>query len=768
LEQETATHGADVFSADGREWLRLVGGSTYNSSAGNYIGVVSSTTSFVEVVGYFSGVNLIAHTDETNRHYEYKIDGGSETSFDTFETSVDTPLGSRYVDAGSVLSVVTGQTLGIHTFKIRLEDANDKLFLFGIELIVQDTTSTANRSKIQIPSQDVVSYGKKFTVSGTPHYDPFNGFTSGNLAAVQALGIDTDTSLGLSKWLPSDAATTYYRPFNGGRVVKWVDSSGVIKTSVNMMPPNAKSIANSASPTNAFATRTTASHFGTNNAMNSFEAGTDLDSDQLSEVAKIFHFREFGNGGANAGTGGANYADASMLSGGDDIAFVMDDGLSSLSADDVEVHTDTSTGLSCQNVDDFIFITFIGTGFSLKQIRTAQTPTDQYTITVDGVDVKTGQVFTGTSQFHIAQNLPYGSHIIKLKKTYSNYYSHLESFTFYQPKKPPIPEDAVVLADYMLMADFVAQTSSGAQYISKGVRRQNISRDVFCDEGDNGAFTFELNVNNAGGFALKLADGSASSDTAMTMRIPSFATNYVHRAYKNDTYAKLFIDTTDNDSNATKDNTEGYDSYAYLTNNLELGVYKFGANAANGYNGFTSGFDIATPIHTSSHYQTFETPFLHELVGGDRNMEQNNLVVSSDGKTWDEVTRNKDYLGSNLVLSATNTTNTTWDNTIVLDDWRGVARNKTRFNKDSWAIAYDRLICLKDGVYEMQTTGAFDTHQEIKINGDGAGSTLGADGTHSGITLIKELKRGDYIQLIGDFGASSSERYSHFNIKRIS
>ena len=29
---------------------------------------------------------------------------------------------------------------------------------------------------------------------------------------------------------------------NGGRVVKWVDSSGNIKTSVNMMPPEADSI----------------------------------------------------------------------------------------------------------------------------------------------------------------------------------------------------------------------------------------------------------------------------------------------------------------------------------------------------------------------------------------------------------------------------------------------------------------------------------------------------------------------------------------------
>ena len=29
---------------------------------------------------------------------------------------------------------------------------------------------------------------------------------------------------------------------------------------------------------------------------------------------------------------------------------------------------------------------------------------------------------------------------------------------------------------------------------------------------------------------------------------------------------------------------------------------------------------VATQIHTSSHYQTFETPYLKELVGGDRNM----------------------------------------------------------------------------------------------------------------------------------------------------
>ena len=111
--------------------------------------------------------------------------------------------------------------MGIHTISIfRNTDADSPAF--GIELIAQDTTSTANKSKIQIPSQNVVSYGKKFTVSGTPHYDPFNGFTSGTDISSN---IDTATSLGMSNWKVS---STWYRPFNGGRVVKWVDSSGNI------------------------------------------------------------------------------------------------------------------------------------------------------------------------------------------------------------------------------------------------------------------------------------------------------------------------------------------------------------------------------------------------------------------------------------------------------------------------------------------------------------------------------------------------------------
>ena len=55
------------------------------------------------------------------------------------------------------------------------------------------------------------------------------------------------------------------------------------------------------------------------------------------------------------------------------------------------------------------------------------------------------------------------------------------NYTFHQPKRPPIPEDGlIVLADYMLYADFKPQTTAGTTgLISKGARTTNFSRDVF-------------------------------------------------------------------------------------------------------------------------------------------------------------------------------------------------------------------------------------------------------------------------------------------------
>ena len=221
------------------------------------------------------------------------------------------------------------------------------------------------------------------------------------------------------------------------------------------MPPNAKSIADSSSLTNATAKANASASNDT--FYPTFEAHTtDVNEDQLHEVAKTFHHREFGNGSANEGTGGANYADASMLNTNDDIAYVMDDGLTSLSGNNVYNNGGTRQSLRWNNGsnDDAWYLTFIGTGVTRRAKQHAQVT------------------------HHVAQNLPYGTHILKGYRgssgTNTNYaidgvvvgdiadgtYAEVHELTVHQPKKPPIPEEACILMDVMLMADFVAQTTA--------------------------------------------------------------------------------------------------------------------------------------------------------------------------------------------------------------------------------------------------------------------------------------------------------------------
>ncbi len=466
LEQETATHGEEIFSLDGRENIRVgnfPSGSNYmvNNHWGNFFSSNRAGT-FLEITGYFNDINIIIRSyTASSKTLAITVNGVTAHSALDLKSTADSPLNvSRYVSVGmlrniditSSSSLSSDTALGINTIKFTMP-ATDIDF-HGIELIAQDTSSTANKSKIQIPSQNVVSYGKKFTVSGTPHYDPFNGFT--NSSSLHSAFVDTATSLGLSsapgssaKWAIS--STNNIRPYNGGRVVIWVDSSGTIKTSVNMMPPNAQNIGPTASNeiTTPSATNTTTTP----------NMSDDAVDHSLSEVAKTFYGREFGNGAANGGTG-ATWADASMITtanqSAQNVAYVMDDGLTSHSGFGVHHHSNIALGPEQEN--KYHFFTFIGTGVSYNSLD------------------------NGPAYIDVAQNLPYGTHILKLERgansaspiptiididgvevttSEATTKGEVKEITFHQPKKPPIPEDAVVLADYMLMADFIPFSTAG-------------------------------------------------------------------------------------------------------------------------------------------------------------------------------------------------------------------------------------------------------------------------------------------------------------------
>jgi hypothetical protein len=342
---------------------------------------------------------------------------------------------------------------------------------------------------------------------------------------------------------------------------------------------------------------------------------------------------------------------------------------------------------------------------------------------------------------------------------------------------PPIPEDAVVLADYMLMADYVKQTDVEPTEISKGVRYCSGSRDHFCDVS-GGTLNGNVVINTNSQYGLTGGKTPDSPNTA-SWKLPFFGTTgqACVEAASSGQVVKLGGATATKTllaSEAGGDNENNQITISGNTNgDVTLGLTNIETTGLTGSNRFYA-HHVVTPIHTSSHYQTFETPFLHELVGGDRNMEQTNLVVTPDGKTWDEVTRDVSYIG-NVCVSTTENTDFA-DATVIFTEWRGNDTGDDAtydlYNKD-FAIAYDRLICLKDGAYTISAKTIEDTVSyalQLYLNGTAAANLLhrsyqGATGFegHS-YSMTIPLKRGDY--LITKGGWHGNTDYSRFEITK--
>ena len=773
LEQETAIHGKTVHSVDGRDWIRTVSNSSKKWDIENADDGVSlrantdATGMFIEVTGYFNDYNFLGVTSTDRVHDVDLIVNGTESinSANIDDTTVNSPLKNRMLSAaslinvGSVLATSLGTTPKINTLKMLIGSSGQYVRWHGCELIAQDRTSVTTRSQIQIPSQNVVSYGKKFTISGTPHYNPFAFKTDGTTAWASgdhngtawpigtgsSANIDTATSLGLDAWV----STNYYKPYNGGRVVWWVDSSGTLKCSVNMMPPNARSGRGTAINEKGDDSAGTTSAAVANNTYLPTFTDQAIDHSQ-AEVAKTFHWREFGNGAANGGTGAA-YADTSMLSTSDDTAYVMDDGLTTFVGDNGSA---SNNDYLPDATNDIWYNTFIGTGFSHT---TSHLAPDTY---------------------DIAQNLSYGTHVISGYRradgaqyyevdgsgnldiaagTYA--YASISEVTIYQPKMPPIPDNSVVVADYMLCADWVAMGDAETKHISKGARRISASRDVFYDRDSGSSTITSVHLAQyAFNFGLRITAGAGN---VVSCDLPVFSDKFAVYAedISSTDYTLAFGGTASTITSLDNSVDDDTDACVGPSSSTALGVNKIELNVPTNHH--FHAFDAAGIIHTSSHYQTFETPFLHELVGGDRNMEQHNLIVTPDGKTWNEVTRDTSYIGNQVCNMATDTT-TTWATVVIFDDWRGEMSsrpNRNLFNKD-FAIAYDRLICLVDGQYkleaDMYVSGTGDQYSNWQVNATYASTEGRIEGISGGTRLapnaIVFLKRGDYVQLIGEYG----------------
>jgi hypothetical protein len=138
-------------------------------------------------------------------------------------------------------------------------------------------------------------------------------------------------------------------------------------------------------------------------------------------------------------------------------------------------------------------------------------------------------------------------------------------------------------------------------------------------------------------------------------------------------------------------------------------------------------------------------------------MEQTNLVVTPDGKTWDEVTRDVSYIGKDKVSFYTRDGgDVTTGVKVVWDFTRGLIDSQHAGQKGT-CIAYDRVIILEDGMYDIYfqgkpTNAGDDGELLLSING-GLTTVASAGSLDTGkrVSVVAQtsvlLKRGDYIQV---------------------
>ena len=150
-------------------------------------------------------------------------------------------------------------------------------------------------------------------------------------------------------------------------------------------------------------------------------------------------------------------------------------------------------------------------------------------------------------------------------------------------------------------------------------------------------------------------------------------------------------------------------------------------------------------------------------------MEQHNLIVTPDGKTWDEVTRDTSYIGNMVVSITTNTTHA--DGAIVIfDEIRGDIGTYRGLGTKDWTIANNRLVCLKDGQYEaIIVCNEDDTgYTTILLNGTNQvhGYHAAGEVKNKSYSYSFIAKRGDYLQLKGHYGHDTN-LFNNFQIKRL-
>lgn len=190
------------------------------------------------------------------------------------------------------------------------------------------------------------------------------------------------------------------------------------------------------------------------------------------EVARIYHFREFGAGRSDDFS--------SLTTSSSSRAFTLDDGTTTLLCQNAQMHS-TTPGFQPAGINDYLTFTFVGTGLDVVRYD-GTTSLDTTTVYVDGTSVGTlTAIGTANKQSitKIVSGLPYGTHTVRIFRTAAaGNPPTFTQFIVYQPKKPTLPSGAVELAGYNVMADYVANVVASVDARSAGVLSKSPAREM--------------------------------------------------------------------------------------------------------------------------------------------------------------------------------------------------------------------------------------------------------------------------------------------------
>jgi hypothetical protein len=329
------------------------------------------------------------------------------------------------------------------------------------------------------------------------------------------------------------------------------------------------------------------------------------------EVQRVYNWREFGAGRSD---------DFSYFIGSNiNLNFTLDDGTTTLNAINA-VYVPSASAISVLSVSgNRLVLTFIGTGLDLVRKDSGSGTSDIHNVIVDGISIgnTSGTAITNDRILKIVSGLPYGTHTVSFNYVSSGtYYPGYKSFIVYQPKKPSIPQGAVELAEYNIMATYVANTLVASGAVSSGVIKKYGNRELsYVGAGWNALGSlgsgystgYTIQTTTTGdyveyvfvGTGVEARWGIFNSNNATSVAVTIDGASNLS-GYTTSTYgtASAFIPSTGVlNENGTGTSVE-IDAGLSISN-IPYGVHKIRMTYTSGGSAMQiSGFDVITPIYS--------------------------------------------------------------------------------------------------------------------------------------------------------------------------